>query len=79
MLADDEVLLDELDIDTQRVLEAAERPALAGIDLNATQVPTGISAEPSQVLQTSVRQKLALCTYYSSYPYPTDNQILGSP
>ena len=40
MLADDEVLLDELDIDTQRMLEAAERPALAGIDPNATQVPT---------------------------------------
>ena len=50
MLANDEVLLDELDIDTQRMLEATEQPALAGIDPNATQVPTGISAEPSQVL-----------------------------
>ena len=44
-----DVLLDGLDIVTQRMLEATEQPALAGIDPNATQVPTGISAEPSQV------------------------------
>ena len=49
MLADDEVLLDELDIDTQRMLEAAERPALAGIDPNATQVPPAEVSQPSQV------------------------------
>ena len=50
MLSDDPTLLDELDIDTQRMLGAAERPVLAGIDPNATQVPTGMSAEPSQVV-----------------------------
>ena len=50
MLANDEVIMDGLDIDTQHMLEAAERLALPGIDPNATQVPTGISAEPSQFL-----------------------------
>ena len=49
MPAEDEVLPDELDIDTQRMLEVAEQPALAGIDPNTTHVPTGISAEPFQV------------------------------
>ena len=40
MLAGDATLVEQLDEDTQRILEVAERPALAGIDPNATQVPT---------------------------------------
>ena len=40
MLADDEVLLDELGGEAQHVLEAAERGALTDIDLDEAQVPT---------------------------------------
>ena len=40
MLADDEVLLDELGEEAQHILEAAEREALTDTDLGEAQVPT---------------------------------------
>ena len=58
MLAGDATLVEQLDEDTQRILEVAERPALPGIDPNATQVPASISAERSQVFL------LAICSSF---------------
>ena len=50
MLADHEVLLDELGEEAQHILEAAERGALTDIDLDEAQVPTdGDAITPLEV------------------------------
>ena len=50
MLADDEVLLDELGEEAQHILEAAERGALTYIDLDEAQVPTdGVATTSPEV------------------------------
>ena len=49
MLADDEVLLDELGEEVQRILEAAERGALTDIDPNDRSGPTDVATNPAQV------------------------------
>ena len=46
MLADDEVLLDELGEEAQHILEAAEREALTDIDRSR---PIGVATNPAQV------------------------------
>ena len=48
MLADDEVLLDELGAEGERALEAAERPPLTEIDPINRSGPTGVAASPAQ-------------------------------
>ena len=58
MLAGDATLVEQLDEDTRRILEAAERPALAGNDPIATHAPAGISAERSQIFL------LAICSSF---------------
>ena len=59
MLADDEVLLDELDEEAQHILEAAERGALTDIDLDEAQVPTDGAATTSP----EVPCPLTVCMY----------------
>ena len=49
MLADDEVLLEELGEEAQHILEAAERGALMNIDPNATPQPAAGARDPAQV------------------------------
>ena len=49
MLVDDNVLLDELGEEGERVLEVAERRPLTEIDPNDGSGPTDIAANPAQV------------------------------
>jgi hypothetical protein len=49
MLADDEVLLDELGEEAQHILEAAERGVLMNIDPNVTPQPAAGARDPAQV------------------------------
>ena len=49
MLADDDVLLDELGEEGERMLEAAERRPLTEIDPNDGSGPTDVAANPAQV------------------------------
>ena len=49
MLADDEVLLEELGEEAQHILEAAERGALMNIDPNVTPQPAAGARDPTQV------------------------------
>ena len=49
MLADDDVLLDELGEEAERMLEAAERRPLTEIDPNDGSGPTDVAANPAQV------------------------------
>ena len=49
MLADDEVLLDELREEAQHILEAAQRGAMTDIDPNDRSGPTDVVTDPAQV------------------------------
>ena len=50
MLADDNVLLDELGEDLQSVLAAADRQVLVVIDPNSAATPAAVVANPPQVI-----------------------------
>ena len=58
MLADDEVLLDELGEEAQHNLEAAGREALTDIDPNDRSGPTDVATNPAQVF------RLASCSCF---------------
>ena len=49
MDSSDDLLIGEVDGELESVMQQVDRRAMGAIDPNATQVPTGISAEPSQV------------------------------
>ena len=59
MLADVEVLLNELGEDAQHILEAAERGALTDIDLDEARVPTDGAA----TISPEVPCPLIVCMY----------------
>ena len=49
MLANDEVLLDDLGEEAECALQLVERRALTGIDLNVASGPADVAANPAQV------------------------------
>ena len=49
MLADDEVLLDDLEEEVERALQVVERRALTVIDPNDASRPANVAANPAQV------------------------------
>ena len=48
MLANDEVLLDDLGEEVESALQLVERRALTGIDLNVASGPADVAANPAQ-------------------------------